>query len=154
MNALKTWAISLAGAWMCAAVFSYLKPSAKFDKVLKIALFAFLIIAMITPFSGIGDIRISDWFSSTRQSDEIEQKGEDFLMQAQINAAAENVKKEVAERLQKKGFSYQEIRVSMNIDSDNNIFINEIAVTGVPASKRQGLHDFIKKELALEVTVS
>ena len=103
MNVLKTWAISLSSACICAAVISFLKPHAKFDKVLKLALGAFLCTAMLTPFFGAEKFKIADFSPPEAVQESLQKEGEDFLMQAQINAAAENVKKEIETRLQQKG---------------------------------------------------
>ena len=153
MNTVKTWAISLCGACMCVGVISFLKPHLKFDKVLKLALSAFLCIALISPFIGAKNLHISFDGIQEKEQQQLQKKGEDFLMRAQVNAAADNVKKEIENRLRQKDFTFREVTVSMNIDTQENISINEIAVSGVPRQQRQALYDMLKKELSLEVTV-
>lgn len=153
MNVLKSWAVSVCGACFTSAVISFLMPSMKFERVLKIGLCAFMIIALITPFTGSEKIDISSFFTDKTVSEGLAKQGEDLFTKTTLNTAAENVKKTIFEALSNKGFSVENITVSMHIDKENNISINEISVEGVKEKDRQKVHDYLKKTMNLEVTV-
>ena len=153
MNVLKNWAISVCGACFTGAIFSYLMPSLKFEKVLKIGLCAFMIIAFITPFIGGEKINDFSFFSDEKINEDIAQQGEDLLTKTYVNTAAEQVKKTIKEALAKKQFRIDDVEVSMHIHRDKNISINEIVITGAEETDRQKIYDYLKKKMNLEVTV-
>ncbi len=152
MNVVKTWGISVGSACILCAIVSYLKPHMRFEKVMKLSLSAFLIVALISPFLG-GNIKLSSVLPSEELAQEYRQKGESKLLEYSINAAQQAAKEEIAACLQKHGIDFEEIVISMNIDESENILINEIGISGVSQSQRQRAHDTIKKELNLEAAV-
>ncbi|MBE6818067.1 MAG: hypothetical protein E7517_02755 [Ruminococcaceae bacterium] len=153
MNTLRIWASALsAAAILCAAV-AYFKPHMRFEKVLKLALSAFLMTVLLTPFCGKNKIDIASFFPDESVAAAQQSDARDFLNEQQLNAAAQAIKQELGEHLKRKGYAFEEIALSMNIDEDNNISINEITITGVPEKQRQKVHDDLKREYRLEAAV-
>ena len=153
MNVFKNWAISVCGACLISALIHYFIPSFKFEKVIKIGLVAFLMIAVVMPFTGANKPNISAFFESEVNASSLQKQGEDLLTKSVLNASAAQVKEVLEQALQKKGFAFSKIDVSMHTDRQNNIYINEITLFGVEEKARQRVHDYIKKNFDLEVTV-
>ncbi|MBQ6379984.1 MAG: stage III sporulation protein AF [Clostridia bacterium] len=154
MNTLRVWAISLSSACIFCGIVSYLKPQLHFQKVLKLSLCAFLIVVLLTPLSGKNKLDIASIFSGELSVADQEKEGEQYLLTQQLNAAAEAIKKEISNLLEQKKLDFRQIQVSMNIDKQTNISINEITIEGVPEAQRQKVHDVLKKEYELEAAVS
>lgn len=153
MNSLIRWGMGVSCAGLITAVIHYLKPGLKFEKVLAIAFTSFYILVCISPLIGKDKVDFSAWFPDETQSDDLEQKASDLVRSAYIQSADHALQKEIQSVLNAKHYSFHQILIAMNIDSENNILINEITITGVPKAQMQKVHDILNETLGLEVAV-
>ena len=150
MQWIRTWAVCLCAAATVAGIFLFLKPSAKFASVFKMALAAFFIAALINPFS-VSKIDLQGILSPSLSEEVSEQ--DSFVNRELVNAAARSVKGEIEKVMRQKKFEYAQIEVSMNMSRQQSISISEIIITGVPHESAQKVHDCLKEKLGLEVSV-
>ena len=154
MHALKTWAISFSGACIGAGVIFFLKPSMKFERLMRLAITAFLILSFLMPFTRGVQLHFPALPSQQDSRELLQKQARDLLEKEQIDAAAAQVKAALDKGLREKGYVFKEIEVSMNIDEKDNIVINEIKVVGAARAQMQRIHDYIKKVWKLEAVVS
>ena len=153
MNVLKNWAVSVCAACLISAVIHYFIPSLKFERVIKFGLIAFLIVAVVTPFTGTKKTELPSFFKNESEIAALQKQGNDLMTEKILNASASQIKQTLLQALQKKGYTVSKIDVSMHTDKENNIYINEITLFGVEEKSRQRVHDYLKKNFNLEVTV-
>ena len=149
---LKQWAIALIAASFVGCIYHFLMPQKHFSSILKPALTAFFIAVMVLPFLPGKKSAALD-FSSLLTTEQSAPTTDNFINTAIINAAAQRVKETVESTLSAKHYAFRSVEVSMYIEQTGSISINEITIDGVAESKRQSVHDYLKKKLELEVTV-
>lgn len=152
MNVIKTWAVALCAACLVGAAVSFLKPEASLGKVVNFALAAFFISVLITPFIGANKVDFSSVFDNKTDVSAVE-SADEYIISRKLSAASEEVKRIIGEYLERKKYTFKDIEVSMNIDENGSIFINEITISGVKKEQAEKIHSYLKKELDLEVSV-
>lgn len=150
MESFKNWAVSLIAASLIGSIYSFLMPSKSFQSVLKLGLTAFLMSVLILPL-----ISSFNYNEFKREIPSVNNSAleNDYINETIITQACESVKKEIKELLKQKKFTFKDVLITMNIENNAGIVINEVEVSGVPDSQKQSLHDYLKKEAGLEVTV-
>ena len=152
MNSIKIWAMSLAAACVIGAIISFIKPDFSASKVLNFMLGTFFIAVLLNPFANGKRLNLDMDFKSEATTVSYSESRE-YLKQMQLSAAARSVKEKIEQALNKKGFDFNEVEISMNTDKNAGIFISEGIVTGVPSHQKQKIYDYIKKEFKLDCSV-
>ena len=150
MESVKYWAVSLIAAALIGSIYSFLIPSKSFNSVLKLSVTAFIISVLILPLTSKNNMKELN-FESVTDVNTISENS--FINETILTYAAENVRKEIETILNGKKYIFEDINITMNIDENSSIVINEVELSGVPDSQKQSLHDYLKKEAGLEVTI-
>lgn len=153
MNVIRTWGTGVAAACIIGGVVSFLKPKKGVGKVLSIMLGAFFIAVIISPFCGRNRIKISNDLSDISYNTLNYDSFSDYMKSSQLTAAADEVKKQIADLLKKNKIGYKDIEVSMNIDKTDSIVIREVSVEVEDKAEIGKAYSIIKNKLSLEASV-
>ena len=149
MNAIRVWAMSFCAGSLFLSILLFLAPDERFKRILKPVFSSFLILLMISFLTSEKGLKTN--FPEVTVSG-LETR-DNFAQQALINAAAEAVKSQISQTLEKNSIQHKQILISMHISHTQSIVINEVVIEGVDAKDRNNCHDMLKKNLGLEVVL-
>lgn len=156
MEGLQQWALSICASVLIAGLFSVLVPKGSMEKLLRLVVAAFLVMALASPLIQKGSFSSIFSFEESAENKLKETKTLEQSINEQMAAQMETtVKNQIAACLKKLGTENEKVRVSMDIAEDGRIQMNEIMIL-IPDSdraKRQEVRQAVKSELGLNVTV-
>lgn len=156
MDGLQQWAFSICASVLIAGVFSILAPKGSMEKLLRLVVSVFLIMALFSPFIKSGKLTLPSFSEQDAAGQYEDAKDLEQAINEQMAKQMEaSIKGQITACLKKNGADGAKVRVSMDIDSDGRIKMNEIMIliSDSDRAKRQEIRQAVKNELGLNVTV-
>ncbi len=149
MEIVKEWALSLTVTCIVTAVLSYVTPSGKFEKSVKVFISLFLLIAFFAPIAELDtdsivlkeNEGIEKWISESALETKVKNEV--------IQVLEQEIKAKISAFLNQRNISFTEIIPDISIDGNDNISIMTIHIVVSKDVDRDIIEDFVLRSFGI-----
>lgn len=144
--------LNLCACVLVAGIINVLAPEGQPKKLLKTISGMFVFCCIISPLANLGSVRIT--LPDFDVPAEEQAAFKNCVDGCVLNMSGEKLRQMVVQRLGEEGINFNAVRVNMDIDENNSIFINELTVCTQTAGQEEKIKSIVKESFGLDCTVT